>query len=320
MNRFKDWFFENWGNFFSFLGLIAAIYFGVFYVPNHIKKAASEKEIAIHNDILKSTKELIYSDSICTLTEVQNLISGKEVKNEIQYKYSLEQLLLQTQDAFMEHKFLPLQKRKALIEEIEILKGSIADNSSVNEPESSKSNFNRDTIQGVLSVLISIIAVFLGVISFWFKMRIEIAKTEEIENIVANEINVKNVNIRGSAFEYEKSIIETIKKELNIKDEGLDVDPNSEIDFKFNYKDKRNYVFVKYLTRSKIGLGTIQSFFYTLVGRKGNAIIVYNTDLTTMVLREAEKFKTHYPEMNVIFLKAQNSEEFKSKFKKEIIE
>lgn len=315
----KDWFLRNWGNVFGVLGLLATIYVGVYYVPSHIKESLTEKDRIINVDLIQATKELIYSDSISNLIEIQSLIDGKEVKYGMKYKYFTNELLLQTQEAFMEHKFLPLKKRKELVKEIEELKKQIKPNSGeVNIDDSKVDSFSKLKIWS--SILISLLASLLAAISMYYKNRFEAAKSEEIKNQIETVKQSSNKTIRESAIEFEKSIIKTIKDELNIVENQENIQHDSSIDYKFKFNGLKSYVFIKYLTRSKIGLSTMQSFLYELVGRKGNAILVYNTDLTTMVLKEIENFKNDYPDINFLAIKAKNTDEFKSKFKKDLLD
>ncbi|CAM1368734.1 hypothetical protein [Tenacibaculum xiamenense] len=310
----KKWILNNWGNVFGVLGLIATIYVGVYYVPTHVRESLSEKDRNINIDLIQSTKELIFSDSICTIKEIKSLIEGKEVKYGIKYSYSIKELLLQTQEAFMEHKFLPLTKRKELSEEIESLKSQIKVNTNISLNEFSDgieaiSKFTK-WISASIAIIVSIMAIF----SFIYKYRLDEAQKEEIKNQVEIEKS-KNLNSsKENALKFEESIIQALRAELKLDKNQEYTRKDSIIDYQFEYDNLMNYVFVKYLTKSKVGLGTIQSFLYELQNQNGNAILVYNTDLTTMVLKEIQTFKNDNPNINLILIKAENSKIFKQKF------
>lgn len=289
MKNIVKWFIDNWGSFFSLIGVIFTIYFGVFYVPASLKEAAKQKELAIQNDILQTAKELIYSDSISKISEIQNLIRGKEIKYDINYKYNLEQLLLQTQESFMEHKFLPLTKRKQLVFEVDELKNTIP-KEGLKEPINNNSILNSTSVLTLLSILFSILGSIAAVYSLWFKRKEDMAKSKEIENQVLKERSeAKPASDYASNFE--KRIFDIILKKIKPKDYKINPISDNPIDLEFTHNNIKNYVFVKYLTKSKIGLGTIRKFFNELDGKEGNAIVIYNTGFTPMVLKEMDQFQ-----------------------------
>lgn len=313
MKNILKWFVDNWGSFFSFLGVIFTIYFGVLYVPNHLKEAAKEKELAIHNDILQTTKELIYSDSISQISEISNLIKGKEIKYKIEYKYDLNQLLLQTQEAFMEHKFLPLSKRKELISEVDALKETIP-KESINKPNQGNSNSSLPTLLGLLSIVGSITASMAALYSLLKKKQIELAKSKEIENSVLKEKTEKRES-SNKALEYEEQIIKVISDKLDNNSQQFKPNPNSSIDYMYVHNDVKNYVYIKHLTKSKIGLGSIRKFFQELEGRSGNALVIFNTGVTEMVINEVNNFhKRNNGKMNVKFINVLDVKEFENIF------
>lgn len=77
MKKFWSWILKNLSNIFGIIGVCLTFYFGVFYVPNWIEESQNEKLINAQQNLIQSVKELIYSDSISTLNEVNILIEAK---------------------------------------------------------------------------------------------------------------------------------------------------------------------------------------------------------------------------------------------------
>lgn len=303
MKIFWKWILKNLSYIFSFTGIILTLYFGVFYVPTWLREAQNEKNLNAQRNLQQSIKELIYSDSICSYSEIEALIRAKEISLNQEFPFSPLEVLIQIQESFMQDRFLPLEKRKKLISELEKLKKEIPE-TTIEYTEKSKAK-NSIWIYEWLSILVSLIAVIVGIISFFLKFKTEKEKDEEIENQIIESDNYKS-NIEF-AIDYEKQIINTIAKYPEVKIIKQPGDRDFGLDLEFDFKGKRYFVEAKYLSRSKVGLNSFQRFLAYQKGLEGEFWFIYNTDLTDMVKSKAETMnKISSPNRIITLIKAEN--------------
>lgn len=313
MKAFWKWIVKNLSNIFGLIGILLTLYFGVFYVPSWLREAQMEKFINAQRNLQQSVKELIYSDSICTYPEIEVLIKAKELKLNQAYPLSPEEILTETQESFMQDRFLPLEKRKELISKIESLKKEIPKNTNTQlEKAESKSSV---WFFEWLSILISLIGVVAGIISFYLKYKTEKEKDEEIESQIIESENLKS-NIEF-AFDYEKQIINIINNLSGAKVLKTPSERDFGFDLEFEYMNKRIFIEAKYLTRSKVGLNSFMRFIAHQKGLEGEFWFVYNTDLTEMVKRKADEMnKLTEPNRRIVLIKAENGKEFSNQLNK----
>ena len=313
MKAFWKWIVKNLSNIFGLIGILLTLYFGVFYVPSWLREAQQEKFINAQRNLQQSVKELIYSDSICTYPEIEVLIKAKELKLNQTYPLSPEEILTETQESFMQDRFLPLEKRKELISKIESLKKEIpkTTNTQLEKAESKSSVWFFEW----LSILMSLIGVVVGIISFYLKYKTEKEKDEEIESQIIESENLKS-NIEF-AFDYEKQIINVINNLSGVKVLKTPSERDFGFDLEFEYKNKRIFIEAKYLTRSKVGLNSFMRFIAHQKGLEGEFWFVYNTDLTEMVKRKADEMnKLAGPNRRIVLIKAENGTEFSNQLNK----
>ena len=288
MKLFKqiwEWLIKNFFNLFSLFGFILTIYFGVFYVPKWIKEYQIEKLKNAQNEIIQSVKELVFSDSTFTIGPIQTLVYAKELILKEKIPLSLSDIFSMAEESFMEDKFLPLSKRQELCEEIELIKSQLP-NKNISDPQVHIQETTSVNWIEWLSIMGSLVAVLLGLLSAFLKYQTNKEKEEEIKN-EKQDISM-NQDHRHYAYEFETQILEVLKSRgdllirTNMGDSG--------IDFEFKYKDKLYFVEAKFLTRAKIGLNTFYQLKNFLQDKKGEAWLIYNTDLTSLVTKEIDKF------------------------------
>jgi hypothetical protein len=283
MKAFFNWTIKNISNIFSLLGIGLTLYFGIYYVPEWLKEAQRQKEINAHENLVQSIKELVFSDTLCSYTEIDVLIKAKEQKLKHSFSLTAEQVLISVQEAFMQDKFLSLSKRKQLISEIEILKKNIP---TVNQQDKTKGKKSSNDLYGLLSAVISLVLVIVGVLSFYKRNKEENEKQEEIDNQI-NDVDIsKELTVSDSAIsvKYEEEILKVIKDYPGVEIQPLNVGEN--FDFRFLYQGRLYYVEVKYLSRNKVGLKSLYSFMFFQKGLEGIFWFIYNTDVTPMVRKE----------------------------------
>ncbi len=302
----RDWLLKNFANVFSLLGFILTIYFGIFYVPKWIKEYQNEKVKNAQDEILQTVKELVYSDSSFAITEIGSLVRAKELSIQEKFPLSISDILTKAEESFMEDKYLPFLKRRELINEIEDIKNQIPKEPTIND-QVQKSSLKTSWLV-ILSILVSAITVILGVISVIVKYQTDKDKEEEIINEKQN-IPITN-NHRHYSYEFERQIEGILAERFgpirtNMGDTGLD--------FIFNHENRKYFIEVKYLTRSKVGLNSFSQLRNYIQDKEGEAWLIYNTDLTPLVAKEIEKFNNENNDIKIKAIRISTAEDFKEK-------
>ncbi|MFL5764335.1 MAG: hypothetical protein ACJ77K_10385 [Bacteroidia bacterium] len=304
----KEWF-TNFGTVFSILGFFATIYIGVWYVPTWLQESQNERIKNAESEILQSVKELIYSDSTFTLNELPTLVHAKEITLKQSFPLSLDDILTKTEESFMEDKFLPLTKRKELINKIERIKLQLPKefNPKIkNQNAESKETWWLE----LLSTIFAIATVILGLISTFFKYKSDKDKDAEIQNEIQDISSSKDTH--EYSFEFEKSIEAALRNRPDLDIQNNDFEDKG-IDLIFLKNNKRYFIEAKYLSRSKIGLNTFHQLAHYLKNKNGEAWLVYNTDLTPLVAQHISDFNKENKEVTIKPIKVSDSKEFADK-------
>lgn len=307
-NTLREWF-TNFGTVFSILGFFATIYLGIWYVPTWLQESQNERIKNAEREILQSVKELIYSDTTLTLNELPTLIHAKEITLQQSFPLSITDILTRTAESFMEDKFLPLSKRKDLINKIERIKFQLPKESKPiikNQKTESKVIWWLDK----LSMLLTILIVILGLISFFLKYKSNKDKDAEIQNEL-QDISLDKDNSEYG-YEFEKNIESAIRNRSDLQIQNNNIRDNG-VDVIFFKNDKQYYIEAKYLSKSKIGLKTFHKLANYLNEKKGEAWLVYNTDMTPLVVEQIQDFNKNNKEINIKPVKISNSKEFANK-------
>ena len=306
LKTLKEWF-TNFGTVFSILGFFATIYLGVFYVPGWLQESQNEKKKNAENEILQSIKELVFSDSTFSLNELPSLIRAKEISLKESFPLTIEDILTKTEESFMEDRFLPLSKRKELIDKIEQIKKQLPEKIKLfNQKSESKS---RSWLSWI-SIIITIMTVILGIISGFIKFKFDKDKDAEIQNELQELPSEKDMN--EHPYEYEKNIESAIRKrqDLLIEEEQAQ---DKGVDIVFSKGDKKYFIESKCLRKSKIGLSTFQNLIHYLKDKNGEAWLVYNTDLTPLVEEKIKEFNRENKVIKINPIKLLKSSEFADK-------
>lgn len=266
----KDFLLQNLSNVFSFIGIILTIYFAVFYVPSYVYEIKYDKNYKINSELIDNIQELVYFKLDVNIHDIETLICGKSLKYNISYNYSVDDLLIQVQEDFMENKLIPLSDRKEVIEKIDKLRSEI-------EPdiEEKSSNYS-ETWTSIISILAGIISGCLGMISLVFKIR------KEKENIVTDEAiniatNASEKVIR--AVEYERMVVNTFNS-LNIYPKNI-MKYNDKFDFCFKSNGKNVFVEIKYCNE-----GVTSSRIMSYLLRKIEGVLIEDNDIYVFVLNK----------------------------------
>lgn len=306
-----NWILKNFGNIFSVFGVVATLYFGIFYIPVYIEES---QNIKLHNaskEVVQSIKELIYSDSTVTTKEIISLIKSKEVGANVEFHNWNEWFLLRAEESFMEDKFIPLNKRRELIEEIEILTKQLPIHPNNETEDNQKTNTN--SISTLVSILGTLLTLIIGYLSVRANYLTRKSKDEEIENELieartemgATTYSVDYISIENDIL----SILRNLNYELNTNSLNK---TNKAFDFEFWVKNKKYFVELKVLRASRVGLKSIESFLLQLRSRRGVGIFIHNTELTPLSASRLRDFNKLEKLAEAHAIKFSSKEEIKS--------
>lgn len=255
-------------------------------------------------------KELIFSDSAVNVKEITGLIDAKGIELKENFPYTTTQVLTLTQESFMQDKYLPLNRRKELIKELEDLKTLLPKPTPDTKENKSEDFWTNLSWGAIASILASILTGLLGTISIFRRQK----KEEETQEELKNEIEKSEISYTESskfAYELENALLTILKEDRNIKFiESADERDNG-YDAHFQYNGKDYFVEFKFLTRSKVGLSTIRQIMYSVRDKKGEVWLVYNTELTTMVKNEIREISKSFPNIMFRAIHVKNIESFK---------
>lgn len=280
-NEIWKWILKNFGNIFSVFGVVATLYFGIFYIPDYIEESKNAKLNNASKEVIQSIKELVYSDSITSVKEITALIRSKEVGANIEFENSDKWFLLKAEESFMEDKFIPLSDRRKLIQEIETL--SLAFPKSTENKSEKIQESKSKWISTTLSILATLLTLLTGYFSFRANYLTRKSKDEEIENELREALTETGVSYGSVGYQKTEKVILEI-----LQSADYEINPNSinktdrEFDFEFRAGKRKYFVEVKVLRASKVGLKSIESFLLQLRSRKGIGIFIYNTELTSL--------------------------------------
>ncbi|MDN3586119.1 hypothetical protein QWY86_05540 [Pedobacter aquatilis] len=268
-------FVKNLSNIMSLIGIILSIYFGVYYVPAWLEDAEKQKFYNAQANLEQSIKELIFSDSICTYPEIQSLVKSKEIILNKSYPLTDEQIMIKVEASFMDDKFLPLEKRRQLIAESQLIRKTIPPN--LHKVEEKKSSV---PLLGWLSAIFTLAATGAAVYGYYLRYLKEKETQEEISNQVS-QVEAEFIGQRNG-YTFESEIVKALQNYPGIEMVWQNDPRGWGFDIEFTYKQRTIYVEVKYLTSSKVGLSSIQKFFHKQKGQQGEFWFVHNNELTKM--------------------------------------
>jgi len=294
LKELMNWAISNFWNLFSFLGVIATIYVGFFYVPDYVEDIAVGKQRAIHQELVSDIQELIFYDQPIDLEYVQSVITGKELAYSIDYKYSSTDLLNQIQNEFIKNKFIPLEKRNELILKIKDLRVEYIEPDNPIKQTSDITNY----LQFAIS-LITIIISLLAIMSIYIKHKNDKETEVDISSSSDGSTNYvmnKNSQHIHAAYEYENMVGEVLD-ELSILSKSNKFADENRLDFIADINGKEFIVEVKAF-RNKLGLGTARDFAYLTNSFGKGGILVAKSGVTTrtnQLINEHNKLSENQP-------------------------
>lgn len=277
MKDLWNWLVKNFSNLFTIIGIVLTVYFSIFYVPEYIKENENEKIKNINADLIESIQEVVYNNYLLDQKQIEALIKGKEIKFRIDYPYTPNELLIQTQETFMANKFIPLNERVNVVNRID----SIRVNLKTEIPEINQQQDDRflsigklELITIMISIILGILTAMLGSISFITKLRKE-RKDKINKQVELEKDDIETRIVQGINFE--KSIQDIlVKNELNFKK----MEGPSHLGFDFVVRLNQNdriAISVKYVNSSRsMNMSLIDRLFHPFMRVNHPGILIIN--------------------------------------------
>jgi hypothetical protein len=315
--KFFEWVLKNFWNIFGVVGVLGTFYFSLFYVPDYIKQISTAKSVVIHESLMDDVQELIFYEQDVDVNDIETLIKGKELSNGANYPFSVSELLIQVQERFMANKFVPLDKRKSLIEKIDSIREKLP---TIEQKPEIKNTWNN-----LLPWLMSGIGVFislLGAISLFEKFK----RDKEIEVDIGSELNDNIIYHRVSstpmihvAVVYEK-LIGRILKELGVKildqeKSGPDK-PVTGPDYTIRETNGGEFIVECKRYTKLVGLSTIRQFLYQTLEYGKNGIFVTASGLTKRSQEAVDRHNESNADMQVFIAQGTSKESLEAQLKK----
>lgn len=277
MKEIWNWLVKNFSNLFTIIGIVLTIYFSIFYVPDYIRENENEKIKNINQDLIESIQEIIYNKHKINQHQIEALIQGKEIKHRIEYPYSPNELLIQTQELFMANKFIPLNERVTVVNRIDSLRATLKPIKTETNKAKSEHSFGLDKIEFLtvlLSVLMGLLTALLGSFSFLTKLRKERKESIKIK-VESEKEDIESRIIRGINFE--KSIEEILRKN-NLDYQVADGPKDLRFDFLVRLNNNSRFaISVKYINnRNALNLSSIERLFHPFRKVEYPGVIIIN--------------------------------------------
>ncbi|MDH5717309.1 MAG: restriction endonuclease [Spirochaetia bacterium] len=299
---------QNFSNIFTVVGILITLYFGIFYIPAYVEESKNEKILRMNDSLIEQIQEIIYNDNEIDEEFIKTLIKGHEMKYNISYPFTAKELLTQAQERFMTNRFIKLETRLIIFENIKNLKKSFGSDMFYRLEQAKKESMI-DSFIIILSIIVSILSGVFGIISVLFKAQRN-KELEIDENISKKENEIKNSVLNSIDFERSiQSLLDDLsinyKKERTM-DRGFDFEIES---------NKRHYFLEIKLYQTPISITVIERIIGMAHEKKGDLILITTSNLTKTAKNFIDKYnKIH--DCKFYSIESSDLEEIKEKLKK----
>ena len=302
---------NNLSNLFSLIGILLTIYFSVYYVPQYSEEIRLKKIEATNNSLVSIVQELVYNDHTIDEQDLKTMIKGKEIKDNISYPYTIDELLIQTQEKFLDNKFIPLEQRKSLVEKID----SIRDKITAPEFKEENTTITKTGFYEYLIAILGLIFSMFGLISTWAKAKKQ--KEYELEDKIEETKESLKRQVTERVF-LESEVLSAIKEVVPISS-VKHADRDTGVDFVIRTgTNTRLGVEVKYTETDLIPIRTISHLISIARHIRIPILLITNAPLTKNANQKLEDYNKAFPETKIDVLTIKNSSEIKDGIKKYI--
>ena len=288
---------------FSLVGIVLTVYFSIFYVPQYSEDIRIKRIEGVNGELISTIQELVYNKHEIDLHDIETLIKGKELRGNIEYPYTVDQLLIQVQETFLANKFIPLESRKNLVESIDTIRESIPLVVLADEQKEDYIKFSWVSLfAGGLGVIISM----LGSFSLFSSARKQ--REQEVgERVVAqNEIFQHQIKRAFALEEFVGKKLESIYGSENVEREGQ---AGIGVDYLVRKDGKPKFaVEVKFTDTDLIPLRTINQVGSIAKNLGYPVVLVTNATLTNNAKSRFERLNAELENSNIYVVSVEEIE------------
>jgi hypothetical protein len=294
MKEFLSWLKDNLSHMFALVGIVLTIYFSIFYVPQYSEDIRLKRIEGMNSELISTIQELTYNKHQIDSHDIETLIEGKELRDNIEYPYTVDQLLVQVQETFLANKFIPLESRKELVEAIDTVREAIQPVAPEEAPKGASSKLNWLSL---LAAGLGVIVSMLGSFSLYSSTRKQ--REEEVDERVVAQKEIFQHRIKR-AFALE----EFVGKKLEAIYGSENVESESQTDIGVDYlvrKDGRPKfaVEVKFTDTDLIPLRTINQVGKIAKDFGYPVVLVTNAALTKNARYKFNKLNSEIKNSNI---------------------
>jgi hypothetical protein len=299
MNEFLSWLKDNLSHMFALVGILLTIYFSIFYVPQYSEDIRLKRIEGINSELISTIQELAYNKHKIDSHDIETLIEGKELRDNIEYPYTVDELLVQVQETFLSNRFIPLESRKELVEAIDTVRESIEPAVPAEGAKDEPSNFKWLSL---FAAGMGLIVSMLGSFSLYSSARKQ--REEEVDERVVAQKEVFQHRIKR-AFALEEFVGK--KLEFIYGSENVESESQSQNDIGVDYlvrEDGRPKfgVEVKFTDTDLIPLRTINQVGKIAKDFGYPVVLVTNAALTKNARYRFEKINNGIKNSNIFVI------------------
>lgn len=276
MRLLVDFVMKNAWNLIGVVGVLGTFYFSLFHIPVYVQGAISSKGNVAHESLMDDVQELLFYDKALSIEDVRSFIQAKELKQGITYTFTPDELLAQVQERFMGNKFIPLDKREALLKRIKSIRANYKA-----PPDEKGMIFDWALLGASLASGLGILVSLFGATSITRKIKID---KETEADFAADEIVINNFSgVGNAAFNLYEKMVGGVLEELGALKAAQPHTRDFGGDFVAAKYGQEYIVEVKYY-RKMLGMGTARDFLYTVLKSGKNGILIVSSGATRRTL------------------------------------
>ncbi|MGR3099746.1 restriction endonuclease [Vibrio vulnificus] len=297
---FSEWVKNNLSHLFSLVGIVLTVYFSVWYVPQYSEELKLRQIENTHNELVSTIQELVYNGHEINEHNIDTLVSGKEVKYNVKYPYTKEELLVQVQEAFLSNRFIPLDVRKSLVDKVDLIRDSLTKSTQPTVAVEKATKSILALVSGVLGVMVSI----LGVVSLIFTTKRQ--RKNEIDQRVSFAKDKYQESIKRE-IAFENKVFKVLVSLFGRKNTVRETERDIGVDFVVQKDGKgRVGIVVKDNQHSSVSLNQVRHMI-SISGALGfPLVLVTNSPLSTAALEQLERFNARGNESGQVIVCALN--------------
>ena len=271
---------NNFSIVFTIIGIAATIYLSCFFIPDYLVEKEESKIKGVSEELISDLSKLLISENETELSVINSMIKGKEIKADIEYPYSIKELLIQTQESVYSNELIPGEVKNLLNIKLEALLTSLSNTTSYDDPDEKmettfskiiKNNKAKIYLIASLGLLLSIFGIYSIYYQYHLNKRVYLKVLFE-ENKVALEQHIRvNLNfelvvanaLKSLKMKYNAFIDKQNKADLNLKTESG----------KTIYIKSRHWQIGE-----QIDMDFIEKFIQLVLANKANGIFITNIE------------------------------------------